>query len=602
MNILSMEHIVKSYTERKLFDDTSFFLQEGEKIGLIGVNGTGKTTLLRMMAGVEEPEKGKITFANHVVCRFLPQHPEFPAGKSVLESVKDMTSSDDVGEHDIKIMLTRLGITEWEQEVSELSGGQKKRLALAAVLLVPCEILVLDEPTNHLDTGMTEWLEEYLKKWKGSLIMVTHDRYFLDCVTNRIVEIDKGKLYSYDTNYSGFLERKAEREETLLRQDQKRKSLLRTELAWVRRGAQARSTKQKARLERFEELKEQQGYQENERMSIGSIATRLGRTILEIKDLGMLFGERALFRGFSYAVEKGDHIAFHGRNGSGKTTMLKLLAGYYKPTEGTIERGQTVKIGYYAQEAEEGFPNPKQRVIDYVKDVAEYLDTPDGKVTASKMLETFLFPGDMQYAPVEKLSGGEKRRLNLLRILMDAPNVLLLDEPTNDLDIATLTVLEDFLDHFDGVVIVVSHDRYFLDRTVRRIFAFEEDGIIRRYDGGFTDYAGKSRWFLQQKNEGVAGKEAENTGAVTDSRATWKHEKKLKFTYQEQKDYETIEAQIQELEEKIEQFEQQIAANARDFVKLNELTGQKEEAELLLEEKMNRWMYLEELAAKIKEQ
>lgn len=602
MNILSMEHIVKSYTERKLFDDTSFFLQEGEKIGLIGVNGTGKTTLLRMMAGVEEPEKGKITFANHVVCRFLPQHPEFPAGKSVLESVKDMTSSDDVGEHDIKIMLTRLGITEWEQEVSELSGGQKKRLALAAVLLVPCEILVLDEPTNHLDTGMTEWLEEYLKKWKGSLIMVTHDRYFLDCVTNRIVEIDKGKLYSYDTNYSGFLERKAEREETLLRQDQKRKSLLRTELAWVRRGAQARSTKQKARLERFEELKEQQGYQENERMSIGSIATRLGRTILEIKDLGMSFGERTLFRGFSYAVEKGDRIAFHGRNGSGKTTMLKLLAGLCQPTEGTIERGQTVKIGYYAQEAEEGFPNPKQRVIDYVKDVAEYLDTPDGKVTASKMLETFLFPGDMQYAPVEKLSGGEKRRLNLLRILMDAPNVLLLDEPTNDLDIATLTVLEDFLDHFDGVVIVVSHDRYFLDRTVRRIFAFEEDGIIRRYDGGFTDYAGKSRWFLQQKNEGVAGKEAENIGAVTDSRATWKHEKKLKFTYQEQKDYETIEAQIQELEEKIEQFEQQIAANARDFVKLNELTGQKEEAELLLEEKMNRWMYLEELAAKIKEQ
>lgn len=602
MNILSMEHIVKSYTERKLFDDVSFFLQEGEKIGLIGVNGTGKTTLLRMMAGVEEPEKGKITFANHVVCRFLPQHPEFPAGKSVLESVKDMTSSDDVGEHDIKIMLTRLGITEWEQEVSELSGGQKKRLALAAVLLVPCEILVLDEPTNHLDTGMTEWLEEYLKKWKGSLIMVTHDRYFLDCVTNRIVEIDKGKLYSYDTNYSGFLERKAEREETLLRQDQKRKSLLRTELAWVRRGAQARSTKQKARLERFEELKEQQGYQENERMSIGSIATRLGRTILEIKDLGMSFGERALFRGFSYAVEKGDRIAFHGRNGSGKTTMLKLLAGLCQPTEGTIEKGQTVKIGYYAQEAEEGFPNPKQRVIDYVKDVAEYLDTPDGKVTASKMLETFLFPGDMQYAPVEKLSGGEKRRLNLLRILMDAPNVLLLDEPTNDLDIATLTVLEDFLDHFDGVVIVVSHDRYFLDRTVRRIFAFEEDGIIRRYDGGFTDYAGKSRWFLQQKNEGVEGKEAENTGAVTDSRATWKHEKKLKFTYQEQKDYETIEAQIQELEEKIEQFEQQIAANARDFVKLNELTGQKEEAELLLEEKMNRWMYLEELAAKIKEQ
>lgn len=602
MNILSMEHIVKSYTERKLFDDASFFLQEGEKVGLIGVNGTGKTTLLRMMAGFEEPEEGKITFANHVVCRFLPQHPEFPAGKSVLESVKDMTSSDDVGEHDIKIMLARLGITDFRQEVSELSGGQKKRLALAAVLLVPCEILVLDEPTNHLDTGMTEWLEEYLKKWKGSLIMVTHDRYFLDCVTNRIVEIDKGKLYSYDTNYSGFLERKAEREETLLRQDQKRKSLLRTELAWVRRGAQARSTKQKARLERFEELKEQQGYKEAERMSIGSIATRLGRTILEIKDLGMSFGERTLFRGFSYAVEKGDRIAFHGRNGSGKTTMLKLLAGLCQPTEGTIEKGQTVKIGYYAQEAEEGFPNPKQRVIDYVKDVAEYLDTPDGKVTASKMLETFLFPGDMQYAPVEKLSGGEKRRLNLLRILMDAPNVLLLDEPTNDLDIATLTVLEDFLDHFEGVVIVVSHDRYFLDRTVRRIFAFEEDGIIRRYDGGFTDYAGKSRWFLQQKNEGVAGKEAENIGAVTDSRATWKHEKKLKFTYQEQKDYETIEAQIQELEEKIEQFEQQIAANARDFVKLNELTGQKEEAELLLEEKMNRWMYLEELAAKIKEQ
>lgn len=599
MNILSMEHIVKSYTERKLFDDASFFLQEGEKVGLIGVNGTGKTTLLRMMAGFEEPEEGKITFANHVVCRFLPQHPEFPAGKSVLESVKDLTSSDDVGEHDIKIMLARLGITDFRQEVSELSGGQKKRLALAAVLLVPCEILVLDEPTNHLDTGMTEWLEEYLKKWRGSLIMVTHDRYFLDCVTNRIVEIDKGKLYSYDTNYSGFLERKAEREETLLRQDQKRKSLLRTELAWVRRGAQARSTKQKARLERFEELKEQQGYKETERMSIGSIASRLGRTILEIKDLGMSFGNHELFRGFSYAVEKGDRIAFHGRNGSGKTTMLKLLAGLCQPTEGTIEKGQTVKIGYYAQEAEEGFPNPKQRVIDYVKDVAEYLDTPDGKVTASKMLETFLFPGDMQYAPVEKLSGGEKRRLNLLRILMDAPNVLLLDEPTNDLDIATLTVLEDFLDHFEGVVIVVSHDRYFLDRTVRRIFAFEEDGIIRRYDGGFTDYAGKSRWFLQQKNEGAVGKEAT---AVTDSRATWKHEKKLKFTYQEQKDYETIEVQIQELEEKIELLEQQIAANARDFVKLNELTGQKEEAELLLEEKMNRWMYLEELAAKIKEQ
>ena len=559
MNILTAEQIKKSYTDRSLLDGVSFSLQEGEKVGVIGINGTGKSTLLKILAGLEEPDEGKLVLANHVIIRYLPQNPVFQEGRKVLDCVLEHRQAHEETwdrEGDAKNMLTRLGITAFEQPVSELSGGQRKRLALAAVLLSDADILILDEPTNHLDNEMADWLEEYLKNWRGALIMVTHDRYFLDSVSNRIVEIDKGKLYSYDTNYSGYLERKALREEVEQAAERKRQSILRVELEWMQRGARARSTKQKAHIQRYEALRDQNAPVQDSQVEISSISSRMGRTTVELEHLTKRYGERTLFEDFSYIFLKNDRVGFIGANGCGKTTLMKMIAGLLMPDAGSVEIGQTIKIGYYAQEIENqasdriSSMNPQTRVIDYIKDTAEYVRTEEGLVSASKMLERFLFPSDMQYSPIGKLSGGEKRRLNLLRVLMEAPNVLILDEPTNDLDIATMTLLEDYLDRFEGIVIAVSHDRYFLDRVVRRIFAFE-NGRIRQYEGGYTDYSLRKAWEEQEKGETVSGGKTtkkENAGQVVGQKDSLSRngkprmtQRKLKFTWQEQRDYENIE-------------------------------------------------------------
>ena len=604
MNLLTIENLTKSYTERLLFDEASFSLNEGEKVGIIGINGTGKTTLLKILAGLEEPDKGKVTKANHVIVRYLPQNPIFEKESTILECIlKDNVTSENKWtiESEAKSMLNQLGVTNHNEVIDYLSGGQKKRVALVATLLSPADILVLDEPTNHLDNSMADWLEEYLKKWRKALIMVTHDRYFLDSVSNRIVEIDKGKIYSYQTNYSGFLELKAQREEMESATERKRQSILKVELEWIKRGARARSTKQKARIERFHDLKNQTAPSKDGSIEMSSISTRLGRTTVEINGISKAFGEKKLIEDFSYIFLKNDRIGFIGANGCGKSTLMKLLIGKEAPDSGEIIVGQTVKIGYYAQEIEQkkedgiAYMDPEMRVIDYIRETAEYVKTKDGSISASQMLERFLFPSQMQYTLIKKLSGGEKRRLNLLRVLMEAPNVLILDEPTNDLDIQTLTILEDYLDEFDGIVITVSHDRYFLDRVVRRIFAFEGNGTIRQYEGGYTDYN------LTKKEDTVVAvekpKAVEKKGNETRQRP-----RKLKFSYQEQKDYETIESDIQMLEEKLEALDIEIGKSATDFVKLNELTKEKEEVEILLEEKMQRWMYLMELEEKIKNQ
>lgn len=608
MNLIALEQISKVYTERKLFDKADFFLQEGEKVGVIGINGTGKSTLLRILAGLEEPDSGKVTRAGHIVIRFLPQHPEIIPGQTVIQTVlKDHgeQASDPAFEAQAKSMLTRLGVSDFEEPVEQLSGGQKKRLALVSALLTKADVLVLDEPTNHLDHDMSDWLEETLKTYRGTLVMVTHDRYFLDSVCSRIVEIDEGKIYSYDANYEGYLALKAERLEMASASERKRQSILRTELAWISRGARARSTKQKARIERYEQLKNQSSPEEQAALQLQSISSRMGRTTLEVKNLTKGYGGRTLIQNFTYIFLKQDRVGFIGANGSGKSTLMKMLIGALKPDSGEIVTGQTIRIGYYAQEMDESvFADPGKRVIDVIRDVAENVRTPDGSVSASQMLERFLFPASMQYGPVGKLSGGEKRRLNLLRVLMGAPNVLVLDEPTNDLDIRTLTVLEDYLDNFDGIVITVSHDRYFLDRVVRRIFAFEPDGRLKQYEGGYTDYMLRKQSENQTETEKPrTGKAGGDTGAGTEKEKYRKnHEQKLKFTYQEQRDYETIESEIAALEEKIDSLEKEMAAVSTDFVKLNQIVTDKEAAEKLLEEKMDRWMYLEDLAAKIEEQ
>ena len=620
MNLLSLENITKAYTERVLLDGASFFLQEGEKVGIIGINGTGKSTLLKLAAGLEEPDTGSCTKANHVVIRYLPQTPEFDDSCTVWEHVEkkisESTQWDMEGE--AKSMLQTLGIVRLEQKISELSGGQRKRLALAEILMQPCDILVLDEPTNHLDHAMAAWLEDYLKRWRGSLIMVTHDRYFLDSVSNRIVEIDKGKIYSYDTNYSGFLELKAQREEMEAATERKRQSILRVELEWVNRGARARSTKQKARLERYEEMKNQHGPQSDGQVSMSSITTRMGNTTIEIDGISKSYGGHTFIRDFSYIFLKNDRVGFVGTNGCGKTTLMKLLAGREEPDSGSIKVGQTIRIGYYSQEIETSkeagiaYMDPKMRVIDYIRETAEFVRTEDGLISASAMLERFLFPPQAQYSLIGKLSGGERRRLNLLRVLMESPNVLILDEPTNDLDISTLTILEDYLDHYQGIVIVVSHDRYFLDRTVNRIFAFEAGGVLRQYEGGYTDYAlkaGESAQCNLSVQDGIISSAAGGTeGADTDSeaggRAAYENyranrERKLKFSYKEKQEYETIEQDILDLEDKLESLDAEMAANATNSKRLSELAAEREQTEADLEHKMERWEYLEELAEKI---
>ncbi len=603
MNILSLDHITKSFQNRKLLEDTSFYLQENEKVGVIGINGTGKSTLLKLIAGLEEPDQGSIIKANNTVIRYLPQTPVFEDEMSVLEAVLcgNVNKENEWEiEADAKAMLTRLGVTDFSEPCGHLSGGQKKRLALVSVLLAPAEILVLDEPTNHLDASMSEWLEAQLKSYKGCIVMVTHDRYFLDSVVNRIIEIDKGSIYSYDTNYAGFLQLKSEREDMLLAGERKRQSILRVELEWVKRGARARSTKQKARLERYEELKNMKGPQFDGQVELGSVSSRLGRSTIELEHLSKGYEDRNLIQDFSYAFLKNDRIGFLGPNGAGKSTLLKMIMGEVEPDGGSIHIGSTVKIGYYAQEIGHEEMRPNERVIDYIKDVAEYVRTEDGAVTASKMLENFLFDGELQYSRLEKLSGGERRRLYLCKILMGAPNVLILDEPTNDLDITTLQILEDYLDRFQGIVIVVSHDRYFMDRVVRRIFSFEDNGVLRQHEGGYTDYALRMEMEKSQSEEVSSYMKPKKT----ESGKKWNENRvrKLKFTYQEEKDFETIESDIAELEERIEQLENDMLLYAVDFIKLRDITEEKEQTEALLEEKMERWMYLEDLAKKIAEQ
>lgn len=622
MNLLTVDHVTKVFTQRKIFEDASFYLQEQEKVGVIGINGTGKSTLLKMIAGIEEPDSGEVIYANQIVVHYLPQMPEFDPDATVLESVLSYASVGSVhkesnkDEHEMwnlessaKSMMTKLGIYDFDEKTGHLSGGQKKRLALVAVLLTPCDVLLLDEPTNHLDAEMAEWLENYLKNYRGAMIMVTHDRYFLDSVCNRIVEIDQGKIYSYETNYSGYLEARAQRIESMEVSERKRQAFLKKEIEWIRRGAKARTTKQKARIERYETLRDQKAVQADKQVEMCSISSRMGRTTVELSHIHKAYEDRVLIDDFSYIFLKQDRIGFVGANGCGKTTLMKMIDKRIKPDSGEVIIGQTIKIGYYTQEIEQdpsagiAYMDPKLRVIDYIKNTAEFVRTQDGLIYASAMLDKFLFPPEEQYGLIEKLSGGEKRRLNLLRVLMEAPNVLILDEPTNDLDITTLAILEDYLDNYEGIVITVSHDRYFLDRVVQRIFAFEEGGQLRQYEGGYTDYRNKAiaegRLNGSADNTQTKQEVREASGEKTDAKSTWTHEKKLKFTYKEQKEYETIEDDIAAMEERMEAIDDEMVKNAHDFVKLNELTKEKSALETSIEEKMERWAYLEELAAKI---
>lgn len=615
MNLVTIEHLTKSYTERLIFDDTDFSINEGEKIGLIGINGTGKSTLLKIVAGLEEPDKGTVVRGRNLDMRYLPQNPKFTEGDTIIESIlRDNEGHPHIWdmESQAKTMLTKVGIYDFDAKVETLSGGQRKRVALISTLMADTDLLILDEPTNHLDSDMADWLEDHLKKFRGAILMITHDRYFLDSVANRIVELDKGKFYSYQTNYEGYLEMRAERLDMAQASERKRQSILRVELEWMKRGARARSTKQKAHIQRYEALRDQKGPELDQSMELESISSRLGRTTVELDHLCKAYGDKTLIKDFTYIFLKNDRVGIIGPNGSGKSTLMKMIAGWVQPDSGTIEIGQTVKMGYFSQENEA--MDESLKVIDYIKNVAEYVQTKDGSVSASMMLERFLFPSSVQYTTIDRLSGGEKRRLYLLRILMDAPNVLLLDEPTNDLDIRTLTILEDYLDSFQGIVITVSHDRYFLDRIVRRIFAFEGNGKITQYEGGFTDYqAAVLRKEVEAEamaagnpKAGVKSDKSKDEKSEEDSKSskkTWNGgPKKLRFTYQEQKDWDVIESQIEKLEEEIAGLEVQMEKAASDFVKLKELMDRKAQAESELDAKMERWMYLNDLAEKIEKQ
>ncbi len=592
MNILNIEHVSKVFGEKTIFDDVSFGIQEGDKIGIIGINGTGKTTLLRMIAGVEEPDSGQIIKQNGIRLAYLSQHPSFPEGATVLSYAFDGIAENDWAlKSEVKSALNKLGITDHDMKMEHLSGGQKKKVALAKTLTSSFEILLLDEPTNHLDGEMISWLEDYLKRYKGVVIMVTHDRYFLDKVTNRILEISRGKLYGYEANYSKFLEMKAEREEMELASERKRQSVLRMELEWAKRGCRARTTKQKARLERLELLKNGKAPETDRLAEIDSVETRMGKKTIELHHVSKSYGERKLIDDFDYIVLKNQNLGIVGPNGCGKSTLLKMIAGLVEPDEGTIEIGETIRIGYFAQELPE--MNTSQRVIDFVKDIAEYIPTKDGRITASQMLERFLFTPDMQYAPIEKLSGGEKKRLYLLSVLQAAPNVLIFDEANNDIDIPTMTILEDYLNSFQGIVITVSHDRYFLDNVVDRIFEFDGNGHLQQYEGGYTDYI-EAKQKREVPKEEVKAKKSTGKNDWKQNRPT-----KLKFSYMEQKEFETIDEDIAKLEEKLGKLDADMMANATNSAKLSELTLEKEFAEKQLEEKMERWVYLNDLAERI---
>lgn len=595
MNLLTAKEITKRYTDKELFTSVDFSIEERDKIGIVGINGTGKSTLLRILGGVEEPDEGSVVKGNKVYVRYLPQNPEFPKGMTVYDYVITANKTED-NEWSIagdgKAMLQQMGFEDENEVIDHLSGGQKKKVALAAALLSTCDILLLDEPTNHLNSDMILWLENTLIQRKGALVMVTHDRYFLDRVCSRIVEIDKGKLYSYETNFAGFLEAKAAREDMELATYRKNKNILRIELEWMRRGARARSTKQKAHIQRYENLKEMtKAPVQDGKVEVNTVSSRLGKKTLELVELSKSYGDKHLIEKFSYAFRKQDRIGFVGPNGCGKTTLMRMILGLEQPDHGEIIIGPTVKIGYFSQENE--YLDPKQRVIDYIRDTAEYVKTEDGSLSASMMLERFLFDGTLQYSLIEKLSGGEKRRLYLLKVLMEAPNILILDEPTNDLDIQTLAILEDYLERFPGILITVSHDRYFLDKVADRLFAFEGGGVLRQYEGGYSDY-------LEARQAAGEAVQPVSKGSKDSAEKTVKVKTvKLKFTWQEQKDYETIEEVISGIEDHIAELEKQMELSATDFVRLNQLTREKEEQEKLLEEKMERYLYLSDLADQI---
>ena len=619
MNIINIEHISKIFGDKVIFQDASCGIQEGDKIGIIGINGTGKTTFLNILAGKEETDEGSVVRQKGIRLAYLIQHPEYAKEDTVLSfACKDTDESDWQAMSEVKSILNRLGFTDYEEKMEHLSGGQKKKAALARTLAGNFDVLLLDEPTNHLDEAMLQWLEDYLNRFKGTVIMVTHDRYFLDRVSNRILEISHGSIYSYEANYSKFLELKAQREEMELASDRKRQSILRMELEWAKRGCRARTTKQRARLDRLEALKKGNAPVSDGVAELDSVETRMGKKTVELHHVTKGYGEKKLIEDFSYIFLKNQCLGIIGPNGCGKSTLLKLMAGKIQPDAGEVETGETIRMGYFAQEVPDMDSN--QRVIDYIRDIAEYVPTRDGKITASQMLERFLFTPDMQYAPVSRLSGGEKKRLHLLSILMQAPNFLALDEVTNDIDIPTMAILEDYLTSFSGIIVAVSHDRYFLDNIADRIFAFDADGHLRQYEGGYTDYleTKKAREAVKMEvsenadglvKQGMGSKAGSTAGAATDTQTNaswsttkdWKQNRpvKLKFTYKEQREYETIDDEIAKLEAKVSALDADILANATNSGKLNELTKEKAQAEQELEEKMDRWVYLNDLAEKI---
>ena len=616
MILLNAEKISKGYSDRQLLDGCSLAVGQGDKIGLIGVNGTGKSTLLKVMAGVDFPDSGTVTRSGGVRVAYLPQNPEFAPETTVLQQVmtgvaidkaraKEAKVVQQADEYQCKSILTQLGLSDYDQPIGQLSGGQKRRVALACALAAESEVLILDEPTNHIDSEMVDWLESYLKRYQGAILMVTHDRYFLERVVNRIVELDRGKLYRYPANYSQYLELKAQREEMALATERKRQSLYRKELAWIQRGARARSTKAQFRVDRFEELKKPGYVPDQSKLEVSALSSRLGKKIVEIEQISKSFDGKVLVKDFSYNLLKGDRVGIIGPNGYGKTTLVRMICGLLEPDQGRIVRGETVRIGYFSQEsfAGEDF-DPTVKAIDYIRHISQEIQTPEGTLTAAQMMEKFLFPADLQYTEIGRLSGGERRRLYLLRVLMEAPNVLVLDEPTNDLDIETLAVLEDYLEQFPGVVIAVSHDRYFLDKLMNHVFVLAGNGEVRHYTGGYADYRADVASERQQRlaaQQRLDSQPLPNSSPKKTSGGR-SHQEKLKFSFKEQREYEEIDGVIAGLEEKIAQTEVLIAQNASDYAALQELTADKEELEAQLTAKMERWFYLNDLAERIEAQ
>ena len=590
--LLSAEHLSKNYGMKTLLEDASIYLEQGEKIGVIGINGTGKSTLLRLLSGTEAPDEGAVRRDPNVQVSYLRQNPEMNPNASILEQVFLGFPGDfrELKEFEAKTMLTKLGLTDYDQKIGTLSGGQRKRVALCTALIHPADVLLLDEPTNHLDAYMVEWLEQWLRNFRGGIIMVTHDRYFLERVCNRICQVERGKLYFYEANYSKYLELRQQRYDYAQAAERKRQTLLRREYQWIIRGPQARGTKAKDRIRRYAELKAQDTPETQGTVQTAAMSSRLGKKTIELVNVEKSYDGREILKPFSYLLGREDRIGVVGRNGAGKSTLLELIAGKIQPTAGEITWGETVKIGYFSQEGRELDLN--QRPYDYIHEIAATVKTAEGTFSASQMLERFLFDGDLQYSTIGALSGGERRRLYLLGVLMSAPNVLLLDEPTNDLDIETLTILEDYLASFDGIVIAVSHDRYFLDKIATQIFEVSDSGEVLRYTGGYTDYLEKRRESAPEVKEKKEKKETPREPKP----------QKLRFSYKEQREYAVIEDVIAQLEEKIAQADADMAANATDYTALQRLTGEKEQLETALEEKMGRWMYLSELAEKIEAQ